>query len=277
MKPNSSDAQSDSVWPSAAQSTLSARSDFRIRRVRVEHRNDRAVEAHVQDAAVGQADLVLADGELAGRVERRADVLDDDVRDVVIREREVIRLAVDDEVRAELGARRRGAADRECLVEAELLRDVAEVVAHLDHRGDEVRREVEDLRVDVRGDRRRAEALHRALHGATDAAVRQLVDELLDEPLARIVGLVGRRDDVVDDRAGGAGNVRSDVERRRHLVGAIGVQVADVIAAGVVTAVAAVIAAVVATAATVGGIGRTACCRDKQNRSEEAGRLHDQT
>ena len=140
----------------------------------------------------------------------------------------------------------RSGRDLERLVETEVLRDVAEVVADLDHRGDEVGRPLQHAIVEVARHER-----NRALEQRLRGAVRQLVDDLVEHPVRRIVGAVGRVDDVVDDHADRARHVRRDVELALHRVLAARVERRRRGAAAASVVIAA--AAVVATAAVSTG------------------------
>jgi hypothetical protein len=95
----------------------------------------------------------------------------------------------------------------ERLEQAEVLGDLAELVADLDGLRHEVGRDLEEAVVEVAGDER-----DRAVDGVLDAAVRELRGELLDDEARRVVRAVRHVDDDVGDRTDGAGRVRRDVE-----------------------------------------------------------------
>ena len=169
------------------------------------------------------------DGELAGRLERDADVVDADRRHAVVLERELqleelpgvhqLELHAGGGVGGEVAAAPLG--DHELGRGAEVLGDLAKAVAQRDHPGDERRRDRQQAIIEVAGDQR-ARAAERVL----DGALAQPVDDLLVDELDRIVGVVRRRDDHVDHGAHLAGQVGGQIElavqRERSLRGGRG-------------------------------------------------------
>jgi hypothetical protein len=177
---------------------------------RVDHRDDGLVEGDAQDLAVGHRHVVGGEAELAGRRQGHRDVVADDVGQVVVGEREVHADGVDREVDAGDGVDRgvAGAAlgDDQRLEGAEVLGDVAELVADVLELGDEVRGDLEQAIVEVAGDER-----GRAGHRVLDRAVGQGRDQLVDDVAGRVVGRVGRVDEAVDHRADRARHVGGEV------------------------------------------------------------------